>query len=69
MIGEIEMIDDDVTVTVRGYTLIRGERLTSRMQESWTSIPHEFIVEMATNIIDRGPRWDSFDLRIVLRII
>lgn len=67
-IGELEIVNDGLTVTIRAFTVLDGERLTARMQDGWTAIPLESIVDLAQNIIDHGPRWNVIDLRTVLRI-
>lgn len=66
VIGEYQFNGiDDVTVTVRAFTLLNGERVTRRLMEGWASIPAQLIVELTMQFIDDGPLWTVNDLRIV----
>lgn len=66
IIGEFQFNGiDDVTVSVRAFTLIDGERVTRRLLQGWASIPVQAIVELAMQFIDDGPLWTLNDLRIV----
>ena len=54
IIGEHELISDGITVCIRAFTEVSGERLTSRMTNGWLAIPIEAIVDLSEQIIDQG---------------
>ena len=65
-IGEYVFVGiDDVTVTVRAFTRLNGERITRRLLQGWASIPVQLLVELSMQFIDDGPLWTINDLRIV----
>ena len=66
VIGEYQFDGiDGVTVSVRAFTRLNGDRLTRRLSQGWASIPVRSIVELSTQFIDDGPLWTVNDLRIV----
>ena len=64
-IGQIEMRSDEITVTVRAFSTILGERVTDRLNNGWLSIPIRSIIELSIRYIQKGPMWTINDLRIV----